>query len=86
MTPATQSTLVVTSAGTGFLRYAIWRRQFADNCAPTLWFLTAHSLKARSDSEAARKLARMFHGAGFHSMSLVAVREGDNPNFIAKTP
>ena len=60
--------------------YAVWRRQWADNTAPTPWMVTSHSLKARTSDEAQTKLRRMFSGCGFHSMSLVAVMAGENPN------
>lgn len=62
-----------------YLLYHIWRRQMADYGGSTPWLLTSHTLKARTDKEAESKLRRMFAGAGFSCMSLVAVY-GRDPN------
>lgn len=56
--------------------YDIWRRQHGSR----EWLKTAQSLCARSDKDAQARLRRRFDGAGFSSMSLVAVPEGWNPN------
>jgi len=42
--------------------------------------MTCHFLQARTDDEAAAKLTETFAHADFHSMSLVAVPEGIDPN------
>jgi len=60
--------------------YSVWRRQWPDNTAPTPWMMTSHRLKARTSDEAQTKVRRMFAGCGFHSMSLVAVTAGEDPN------
>lgn len=51
-----------------------------DNNAPTPWFKTSHSVLAMNTEHARKKVRKMFGAAGFHSMSLVAVPFGTNPN------
>lgn len=61
--------------------YGVWRRVMADAmCRPGQWLRTSHTIKARTITEANNKLRRMFAGAGFHSMSLIAVPSGETPN------
>lgn len=59
--------------------YSVWRRQHG----ATGWIKTTHTLKARSDRDAQARLRRRFAGAGFSSMSLVAVPPGIDPNAAA---
>ncbi len=60
--------------------YRVLRRQMADElCVPGKWMRTSHVIKARTTIEANSKLRRMFAGAGFHSMSLIAVRDSETP-------
>lgn len=56
--------------------FIVWRRQHSAND----WIRTAHSFAAKSDKAAQARVKRMFHNAGFNSMSLVAMPEGINPN------
>jgi len=42
--------------------------------------MTCHFLQARTNAEAASKLTETFSHADFHSMSMVAVPEGVDPN------
>ena len=49
------------------------------------WMQTSHLLLARTDKEAQSKTRRIFSGAGFHSMSLVAVLDGEDPNGKTET-
>lgn len=58
-----------------YTTYRIWRRHDGIE-----WLQTSHTLKAQSDKDAESRMKRMFSGCGFHSMSLVAVSVGDNPN------
>jgi hypothetical protein len=55
--------------------YVIWRRQHNHGG----WLRTARTFSARSEKDAAAKVRRMFAGAGFSSMSLVALPEGVTP-------
>jgi len=59
--------------------YAVWRRQLNDR-GVTQWIQTGHRLKGQSDKDAEARLRRCFEGCGLHSMSLVAVKEGESPN------
>ena len=56
--------------------YAIWRRQHGK----TQWAKTAHQVTARTENEAQVKMRRRFKTAGFSSMSLVAIKDGIDPN------
>ena len=58
-----------------------WRRANASR-----WTQTTHHFRARTDKEAESKLRRMFAGAGFSGMSLVAVEGGDSPNVQRDAP
>ena len=64
--------------------YLIWRYQLPDKSAGTPWILTRYQVKARSEKEAESRTKRKFAGCGFHSMSLVAVEQGINPNELKK--
>lgn len=56
--------------------YRVWRRHHSGGP----WQMTCHSLQANSDEWAAAKLKTAFAHADFHSMSMVAVPEGVDPN------
>jgi len=58
------------------ITYRVWRRHHSGG----RWLMTCHFLQARTDDEAAAKLTETFAHADFHSMSLVAVPEGIDPN------
>ena len=61
--------------------YRIWRRSTAVEMAlPPKWLQTAHLLSARTAKEAQSRTRRIFSGASFHSMQLVAVLDGTDPN------
>ena len=61
--------------------YTVWRRIMADElCRPGEWLCTSHIIKARTAKEANSKMRRMFAGACFHSMSLVALLSGESPS------
>lgn len=64
-----------------FNNYLVWRRSMTER-GVSGWTVTSYSLKARTDKQAQSRLAKMFKSAGFHSMSLVAVIDGKNPNSI----
>lgn len=51
-----------------------------DSAYPTRWTKTSHSVKAKSDESAQKKVIAKFKGCGFSNMSLVAVEEGVDPN------
>lgn len=60
--------------------YVVWRRNMTDAmCRPGQWLRTSHTIKARTHKEANAKLRRLFAGAGFHSMSLIAIPSGETP-------
>lgn len=59
--------------------YAVWRQQHSTSI-PAQWILTSHRLKARNNVDAQTKLKRMFAGAGFSAMSLIAMPAGTSPN------
>ena len=64
-----------------FEDYEIWRY----NHSQKVWIKTSHKLKARTDKEAQSVVKRKFAGAGFSSMSLVAVKPGtDSFNITLK--
>ncbi len=65
--------------------YRVWRSQQVNlkhgGGYMTEWFPCNDTIKARSKKEAQSKLERKFAKAGFHSMSLIAVPAGKNPNY-----
>ena len=58
-----------------WVKYIIWRKPSAGS----EWFKTTRSLKARTDEEAQSKMLRMYKHAGFSSMALIALLEGETP-------
>ena len=59
--------------------YRIWRRGIGDRLQSD-WIMTTYNVKGRTDKEAESRMKRKFANCGFHSMSLVAVESGVNPN------
>ncbi len=56
--------------------YDVWR----NNHSGPGWIKTAHSVEGRSQKEAQSKVKRKFENGGFSSMSLLAVKRGEDPN------
>lgn len=63
-----------------FKDYAIWRQNFGT----AKWIKTSHTVKARTDKEAQSKMTRMFAGAGFSSMSMIAISSELSPNEVTQ--